>query len=106
MKLTKFEKDERKFTKRCLKQAGGELFSFPEMGCTVVINPLGKDQGENSDMVELTVSYCNFSAGDVWNRKRGEYVALNRWLAGQLIPVCRGWRTNKEIAAEFANFSN
>lgn len=104
MKLTKMEKSDRRWLKEELAEANGELFHYPEAGIVVAIVPCDVDMGSDSHFVHVAAAYCNFRSGDTYNRKRGEFVALNRWYNNETLPIPREDRENYEIAADFVDF--
>jgi len=103
MKLTAMEKSDRKFFLNLFRANGGELFSFPADGVTIAVAPACESQDTDSRFVYIAVAYCNFK-GDVFKRKRGEYLALDRWYGCTRICVPRNGRTNAGIASSFAEF--
>lgn len=94
MKLTKIERQIRKGLKSALEAKGGELFSFADEGLTVLVVPAA---GGLSDFAHVCVAQCDMLT-DEFNRKRGEYIALDRWDSEQCLSVPYAYRDNEEIA--------
>lgn len=95
MKLSNEEKAERKTLKKLVQEYGGCITQVDNF-CTIVVVP---KLSENSRFCEVAAAYC--SESDTWNRKRGEYEALEKWQAGCSINVYMGGRTVEQVAAEF-----
>ena len=72
-KLTKSQKVVRKFLMEALHGQKGEIFSFPENNCTVVIVP----EFTNSNMARVSVSYSSDNE-QKFRAKVGEYYALSK----------------------------
>lgn len=72
-KLTKSQKIVRKFLMEALQGQNGEIFSFPENNCTIVIVP----EFTNSNMVRVSVSYSSDNE-QKFRAKVGEYYALEK----------------------------
>lgn len=81
--MNKTDKKWLKALKTDMQDAGGEVFSFPEEGVTVVIVPCA---GNDSEFVRVAVAQCDFKDDD-FKRKRGELIALERWSSGESIAV-------------------
>ena len=94
MKLTKIERQIRKGLKSALEAKGGELFSFADEGLTVLVVPAA---GGLSDFAHVCIAQCDMLT-DEFNRKRGEYIALERWDCMQWLSVPYAYRDNEEIA--------
>ena len=94
MKLTKIERQIRKGLKSALEAKGGELFSIAGDGLTVLVVPAA---GPGSDFAHVCVAQCDMLT-DEFNRKRGEYIVLERWEGGQVLAVPYAYRDNGEIA--------
>lgn len=95
MKLTKIERMQRKFMREDLRSQGGDVFSFEDAGLTVAVCPAA--QGEDAEFARVAVAQCDFK-DDEYNRKRGEYLVLNRWACNETFAVPYGWRDNEEVA--------
>lgn len=79
-KLTADEKLSRKHYKAYLRNCGGKLFSFPENGITFVFRQTSKTMGK--------VSWSICSSDELkFNRKVGEYFALERFTSGVSMPI-------------------
>ena len=72
-KLTKEQKTMRKFFLEALQEQNGEIFSFPENNCTIVVIP----EFTNSNMLRVSVSYSSDNE-QKFRRKVGEYYALEK----------------------------
>lgn len=94
MKLTKIERQIRKDLKSALEAKGGELFTFAYEGLTVLVVPAA---GPASDFAHVCIAQCDMLT-DEFNRKRGEYIALERWDCTQWLSVPYAYRDNEEIA--------
>lgn len=100
MKLTDTEKFARKEFKQLLTIATGEMFTDEAFGITVVVVPAcGRD---DSEFMQVAVAQC--SPGDVFKRKRGELVALERWADGCMMSVRRNGRTHGDLARDMVDF--
>lgn len=95
MKLDKFQREMRKEMRDNLEAMGGEVFSFPEDGLTVVVAPAVG--GILSEFAHIAVAQCDFK-DDEFKRKVGEFVALERWKGGQVLAVPYVYRDNEELA--------
>lgn len=95
MKLDKFQREMRKEMRDNLKVMGGEIFSFPEDGLTVVVAPAVA--GTLAEFAHIAVAQCDFK-DDEFKRKVGEFVALERWEGGQVLAVPYLYRDNEELA--------
>lgn len=111
-KLTKNEKIERRELLGVLSQIGGEVFSKPFHGVTVVVVPAvqysrfvydgtADSRSTNDRFVHVAVAIC--SESDTFKRKRGELIALQRLMNGETIPVSRNGCTLDEIADAVAD---
>lgn len=111
-KLTKDEKIERRDLLGVLSQIGGEVFSNPSQGVTVVVVPAVQwsllvfddtvdSSSTNDRFVRVAVAVC--SESDTFKRKRGELIALQRLMNGETIPVRRNGCTLDEIAEAIAD---
>ena len=99
MKLDKTQREARKELRDMLETEGGEVFSFPNEGLTVVVVPAtGFDEAE-ADFAHVTVAQCDFKDDEV-KRKVGEFIALNRWAEGLTFAVPYLYRDNEEIAED------
>jgi hypothetical protein len=83
MKLTKNEKNLRKIMKEGFMGQGGELFSDETSGMTVAVR---LTCWLNSRFCEVSLAFCDFSE-DTFNRKRGEFVVLQKWEHGNFVKV-------------------
>jgi hypothetical protein len=83
MKLTKPEKNLRKIMKAGFMDQGGELFSNETAGMTVAVRPIC---GSDSKFCEVSLAFCDFE-DDTFNRKRGEFVVLQKWEQGNFVTV-------------------
>ena len=83
MKLTKNEKNLREIMKGDFESEGGAVFSDKLAGMVVAVRPLC---GSESRFCEVSVAFCDFES-DTWNRKRGEFVALQKWERGEFVVV-------------------
>ena len=72
--------------KEGFKDQGGQLFSDVESGMTVAVRPIC---GSDSKFCEVAIAFCDF-AEDSFNRKMGEFVALDKWEQGQFVTVPKG----------------
>ena len=95
MKLDKFQREMRKEMLDNLKAKGGEVFSFPEDGLTVVVAPAVG--GTLAEFAHVAVAQCDLK-DDEFKRKVGEFVALERWEGGQVLAVPFVYRDNDEMA--------
>ena len=95
MKLDKFQREMRKEMRDTLENMGGEVFSFPEDGLTVVVAPAVG--GTLAEFAHIAVARCDFK-DDEFKRKVGEFVALERWKGGQVLAVPYVYRDNEELA--------
>lgn len=96
MKLNKIERQVRKGLKCALEAKGGELFSFPDEGLTVLVVPATSGV---SNFAHVCIAQCDMLA-DEFNRKRGEYIALERWDCMQWLSVPYGYRCGEGIAED------
>lgn len=97
MKLDKFQREMRKEMRDNLKAMGGEIFSFPEEGLTVVVAPAVA--GVDAEFAHVAVAQCDFK-DDEFKRKVGEFVALERWAGGQVLSVPFAYRDNVELSED------
>jgi hypothetical protein len=97
MKLTKPEKSLRKIMKEGFMDQGGELFSNETSGMTVAVRPIC---GSASRFCEVSLAFCDF-ADDTFNRKRGEFVVLQKWEQGNFVAVPMFANTTAEVADVF-----
>jgi hypothetical protein len=97
MKLTKNEKNLRKIMKADFMEQGGQLFSDEPSGMTVAIRPTC---GPDSRFCEVALAFCDF-AEDSFNRKMGEFVALDKWEQGQFVRVPRYDNEPSDVADKF-----
>ena len=97
MKLTKPEKNLRKIMKATFMGNGGQLFSDEASGMTVAVRPT---RGSDSRFCEVTIAFCDF-AEDSFNRKMGEFVALDKWEQGQFVRVPIYADEPSDVAAKF-----
>lgn len=95
MKLDKIQREIRKDLRDSLEAQGGEVFSFPDEGLTVVVVPA--IDFDDADFAHVAVAQCDFK-DDEFKRKVGEYIALNRWDDGLTFSVPYVFRDNEEIA--------
>lgn len=96
MKLNVQEKALRKTWKQELQDCGGVLFNDSDWGITVAVMP-AVDSEENCRFFHVAVSRCDF-IDDEFNRKRGEFIALDRLMNGEFIAVPRRDRNAEQIA--------
>jgi hypothetical protein len=96
MKLNAQEKILRKEWKQELQECGGGLFNDPDWGITVAVMP-AVDSEENCRFFHVAVSRCDF-VDDEFNRKCGEFIALDRLMNGDFISVPRHGRNAEQIA--------
>lgn len=83
MKLSKNEKIQRTIMMEGFMAEGGALFSNVNSGMTVAVRPVC---GSASRFCEVSLAFCDF-AEDSFNRKRGEFVALQKWEHGEFVRV-------------------
>jgi hypothetical protein len=83
MKLTKNEKNLRKIMRDGFMSEGGLLFPHKLAGMIVAVRPC---IGSESRFCEVSLAFCDF-AEDTWNRKRGEFVVLQKWERGEFVVV-------------------
>jgi hypothetical protein len=83
MKLTKNEKNLREIMKGDFESEGGLLFPDKLAGMVVAVRPC---IGSESRFCEVALAFCDFET-DTWNRKRGEFVALQKWERGEFVVV-------------------
>ena len=76
---------------------GGQLFSNELSGMTVAIRPIC---GPDSKFCEVALAFCDYSE-DSFNRKMGEFVALDKWEQGQFVRVPRYDNEPSDIADMF-----
>lgn len=82
-KLSRYEKEDRKMLKRDLKMGKGILFSDKNRGITIAILPsIAQDKAQYAH-----VAVALLGDGDCWNRKYGEFVALDRLYSGSSISI-------------------
>lgn len=96
MKLTKNEKAARRHLKMWVANMGGELFSFPDSDLVVCLIP-----AINSDrcrFIRAAVSMC--SDTDMFTRKRGELIAMERMASGINFAVPGTLGTMAKVARE------
>lgn len=78
MKLTKTEKADRRNLKAWVADMGGTLHSFPNSDLVVCLVPaINSDRGR---FLRASVAMC--SDGDMFSRKRGELIAMERMAGG------------------------
>ena len=97
MKLTKIEKKFRKTMKEGFLAKGGMLFADVPSGMTVAVRPVC---GSASYFCEVSLAFCDYSE-DEFNRKRGEFVVLDKWEQGEFIRVPMSDNTESDIADVF-----
>jgi len=97
MKLTKNEKNLRKIMKGDFMSEGGALFSDVASGMTVAVRPVC---GSESRFCEVSLAFCDFSE-DTFNRKRGEFVVLQKWEHGEFVRVPMFSNTESDVACMF-----
>lgn len=97
MKLDKNEKTLRKMMKDGFIAEGGALFSDAASGMTVAVRPVC---GSASKFCEVAVAFCDFT-DDKFNRKRGEFVVLQKWENGEFIRVPMFNNLESDIALMF-----
>lgn len=99
-KLNTSEKFERKTLKNILANFNGQMFTDEDFGTTVVVVPAcGRS---DSEFVHVTVAQC--SPGDVFKRKRGELLAMQRWNDAQYLSVRRNGRCLGDVADDMVGF--
>lgn len=100
MKLNAVEKMDRKMFKGMMLAKNGQMFTDEDFSITVVVVPAcGR---VDSAFVHVAVAQC--SSGDVFKRKRGELVALERWAHGCVVSVRRNGRTHGDVARDMVYF--
>lgn len=100
MKLTDTEKFARKEFKQLLTIANGEMFTDEYFGVTVVVVPAcGRS---DSEFVQVAAAQCG--SGDTLKRKRGELVALERWVNGCVLSVRRNGRCLADVSTDMIDF--
>lgn len=97
MKLTKNEKNLRKIMKGDFMSEGGMLFSDVASGMTAAVRPVF---GSESRFCEVSLAFCDFS-DDEFNRKRGEFVVLQKWENGEFVRVPMFDNLESDIAGTF-----
>jgi len=97
MKLTKNEKNLRKIMKAAFMGNGGQLFSDESSGMTVAVRPT---RGSDSRFCEVSLAFCDFTE-DSFNRKMGEFVALDKWEQGQFVRVPMYADEPSDVAVKF-----
>ena len=85
-KLDEFQKASRKDWRNAVRKNGGDVFSFPDSGLTVVVVP-ALEGDQESKFVHFAVAQC--SEGDRFRRKVGEHCALQNWDYGVYVPLRR-----------------
>lgn len=96
MKLSKEQNARRKELKKLLAQTGGQIFSYKDELCTVLVCP--SVPGDNVRFCRVAISFCAPSE-DKFKRKIGEANVLDAWIIGQTIPVAtRGFTDMMDIA--------
>ncbi len=100
MKLSAVEKMDRKMFKGVVLAKNGGVFTDGCCGITVVAVPAcGRT---DSEFVHVAVAQC--SSGDTFKRKRGELVALERWMNGCTLSVRRNGRCLQGVANDMRDF--
>lgn len=97
--MDKQDKQARKELREAMKSQHGDVFAFPLIGATVVVIPCA---GSNSDFVRVSVAQCDFK-DDGFKKKRGELIALERWIRGQSVAVRTFGRDAETIAEQMAD---
>jgi len=100
MKLNMFEREDRKSLLADMRLDCGIVFTDEDFSITVVAVPAcGRT---DSAFVHVAVAQC--SPGDVFKRKRGELVALERWMNGCTLSVRRNGRCLQDVAQDTIDF--
>jgi hypothetical protein len=100
MKLNIFEREDRKDLLANMLADSGIVYTDRTFGITVVVVPAcGRI---DSEFVHVAVAQC--SEMDTFKRKRGELVALERWMRGCTLSVPRSGRGVCEVAADMVDF--
>lgn len=108
MKLDTQEKQARKSLKQMLKAYNGIIMSDSVTGTTVAAMPCVPWHQASSSGREKPVRYCKIATAfcnfdtDTWNRKRGEFIALQRLLdMDQFVAIPTLDRTLDEVVLAF-----
>jgi hypothetical protein len=100
MKLNMFEREDRKSLLADMRLDCGIVFTDENFSITVVAVPAcGRT---DSEFVHVAVAQC--SPGDAFKRKRGELVALERWMRGCTLSVRRNGRCLQDVAQDTIDF--
>lgn len=100
MKLNMFEREDRKSLLNDMRADSGIVYTDEDFGITVVAVPAcGR---YDSEFVHVAVAQC--SEMDTFKRKRGELVALERWMAGCTLSVPRNDRCLQDVAQDMVDF--
>lgn len=99
MKLDAQERQARKSLKQMLKAFNGVVMSDSITGTTVAAMPCG--DVADARFCKIATAFCDFDA-DTWNRKRGEFIALQRLLdMDEFVRVPTLGRTLDEVVLAF-----
>jgi hypothetical protein len=100
MKLNMFEREDRKSLLADMRLDCGIVFTDEDFSITVVVVPAcGRT---DSAFVHVAVAQC--SSGDAFKRKRGELIALERWMRGCTLSVRRNGRCLQDVAQDTIDF--
>lgn len=100
MKLNLFERVDRKGLLANMRADSGIVYTDRTFGITIVVVPaLGR---ANCDYVHVAVAQC--SEMDTFKRKRGELIALERWMRGCTLSVPRSGRDLQTVAYDMVDF--
>ena len=84
MKLTKEQKAERKAMLDDFDMQSGLVFSNADAGFTIAAAPAAR--GDDCRFVKVAIAQCDF-IDDEFKRKVGEYLALERFYAGETFSI-------------------
>lgn len=108
-KLNKEELKYFKGMKKALKTSGGEMFSYPDTGITILLTPTTAYEAARPEyplpkFYEVSFSYCNMET-DKFNKKRGKYLTLSNYNFGFFVKIpSLGWKTPEYLADELNLF--
>ena len=108
MKLSKFEKQQRRAQLERLAQMGGRIDSCPIERLTVAVVPANTydeefwNDGQETEFFYVSASYC--SGSDEFRRKRGELIAIDRLFGGEFLRVPAAGRSADEMLTNAMQF--